>query len=72
MILAAEKSNMQAELIFYKNELAKVCLRTGLSFPIFRQSDGVSSQATSQILAKDSMSNSYVGGSSRGVTFLNP
>lgn len=30
MILAAEKSNMQAELIFYKNELAKNCLRSGV------------------------------------------
>ena len=36
MILAAEKSNMQAELSFYKSELAKLCLRTGSKFPVFR------------------------------------
>ena len=51
MILSAEKSSLQAELIFYKNELAKMCLRTGSTFPIFRQPESVSSQATSQILA---------------------
>ena len=60
MILAAEKSGLQAELIFYKNELAKMCLSSGATFPIFRQSDLVSSKATSQILAKNSTSNSYL------------
>ena len=30
MILAAEKYNMLAEITFYKNELAKICLQTGL------------------------------------------
>ena len=37
MILAAEKANIQAELIFYKNELAKLCLRTHSKFPVYRQ-----------------------------------
>jgi len=36
MILAAEKQNMMAELSFYKSELAKICLRTGTKFPVFR------------------------------------
>ena len=77
MILNAEKSNMQAELIFYKNELAKMCLSSGRTFPIFRQTEGVSSQATSQILSKNSMSNSYLacGPSSIGASakaFYNP
>ena len=36
MILSAEKSSLQAELIFYKNELAKMCLSSGATFPIFR------------------------------------
>ncbi len=36
MILEAEKTNMQAELVFYKNELAKLCLKTGTRFPVFR------------------------------------
>ena len=36
MILAAEKSNMQSELVFYKNELAKLCLHFGVKFPVFR------------------------------------
>lgn len=35
MILTAEKANMQAELVFYKNELAKMCLSTGTRFPVF-------------------------------------
>ena len=61
MILSAEKSGLQAELIFYKNELAKMCLSSGATFPIFRQPDTVSSRATSQILAKNSStSNSYL------------
>ncbi len=37
MILAAEKANIHAELVFYKNELAKLCLSTGTRFPVFRQ-----------------------------------
>ena len=37
MILAAEKANMQSELIFYKNELAKLCLRTHSKFPVYKQ-----------------------------------
>lgn len=53
MILVAEKSGLQAELIFYKNELAKMCLSTGATFPIFRQPESVSSHATTQILAKN-------------------
>ena len=36
MILAAEKANMQSELIFYKNELAKLCLRTHSKFPVYK------------------------------------
>jgi len=39
MIIEAEKTNMQAELIFYKNELAKLCLKTGTRFPAFRSPD---------------------------------
>ena len=39
MILAAEKYNMLAEITFYKNELAKICLQTGLSFPVFLQKE---------------------------------
>ena len=54
MILAAEKSGLQAELIFYKNELAKLCLSIGAKFPLFKQPESVSSLATCQILAKNS------------------
>lgn len=36
MILAAEKQNLHAELAFYKNELAKLCLRHNVQFPVFR------------------------------------
>jgi len=36
MILNAEKQNLQTELVFYKNELAKLCLKTGAKFPVFR------------------------------------
>ena len=36
MILQAEKSTLQAELSFYKSEMAKLCLRTGAKFPVFR------------------------------------
>ena len=75
MILAAEKSNMQAELVFYKNELAKLCLNFGIQFPIFRQPDILSSLGTTQILAKNS-SNSYNTGSDNinrdGQMHLNP
>ena len=55
---------MQAELIFYKNELAKLCLRTGSKFPVFRATVANDAAPTSswmdasQILAKRS-SNSY-------------
>ena len=57
MILAAEKSNMQAELVFYKNELAKICLKMGIKFPIFyRQPESDSSMATTRILGKNNTS----------------
>ena len=39
MILEAEKTQLLAELIFYKNELAKLCLRTGTRFPVFCTSE---------------------------------
>ena len=37
MILEAEKSSLQAELQFFKNELAKMCLMTNTKFPVFHQ-----------------------------------
>ena len=66
MILTAEKSNLQAELAFYKAELAKLCLRTGTKFPVFHQqhlnyqqkphheNDEVDSVTTAKILVKSS------------------
>ena len=30
MILEAEKQNLQSELLFYKNQLAKMCLKEGI------------------------------------------
>ena len=38
MILEAEKQNLQSELLFYKNQLAKMCLKEGIQFPIYRPS----------------------------------
>ena len=37
MILEAERSSLQAELQFFKNELAKLCLLTNTKFPVFHQ-----------------------------------
>lgn len=55
MILTAEKANLQSELIFYKNELAKLCLRTGSQFPVYCSPVSAdSSLATTQIFAAKS------------------
>ena len=37
MILEAERASLQAELQFFKNELAKLCLLTNTKFPVFHQ-----------------------------------
>lgn len=39
MILEAEKTQLTAELIFYKNELARLCLKSGARFPVFCASE---------------------------------
>lgn len=36
MILTAEKETLSSEVSFYKNELAKLCILTKTSFPIFK------------------------------------
>jgi len=72
MILAAEKYNMQAELIFYKNELAKHCLRTGSKFPIFRRPETESVGANSQILSKNQKSMNTENDLANPVMIVNP
>ena len=51
MILEAEKQNLQAELIFYKNQLAKMCLNAGVQFPIYQPTskENTADQANSEI-----------------------
>lgn len=72
MILAAEKYNMQAELIFYKNELAKHCLRTGSKFPIFRRPEIESAEANSRILSKNQRSTNTENDLANPVMVINP
>lgn len=57
MILEAEKTQLTAELIFYKNELARMCLQSGKRFPVFCISE-VDSVFQSQKLLNNSSSNS--------------